>query len=121
MAPDAHETTLNFDELREWFEARLNHSFTIQVVAAHQILAFLAGPIDTVMLFRMGARHGFSVEGAAHAWTLYLVETEFLAAALWPMPGIPAELDVKQLKISMRGYVLMIDREPEGDWPDEQD
>jgi hypothetical protein len=121
LPPHAHETTLSFDELREWFEARLSQSFSIQVVAAGQIVAFLTGPIDTVMRFRAGSLHGFFVEGAADAWSFDLVEAEFLSAALWPIPGIPDALDFKQLKITMRGYLLMIDREPEDDWPDEQE
>lgn len=121
MPSDAYETTLSFDELREWLEARLNQSFTIQIVAAGQIVAFLAGPIDTVARSRMDRLHGFFVEGAHDAWAFDLMETEFLSAGLRPVPGIPAALDVNQLQIRMRGYVLVIDPEPEDDWPDEQE
>jgi hypothetical protein len=113
-------TTLSFDELREWLEGRLGQSFTIQIVAADQIVAFLSGPIDTVAEFRMDPLHGFFVKGAADAWIFDLVEAEFVSATVRPVRGIPDELDFKHLKITMRGYLLMIDREPEDDWPDEQ-
>jgi hypothetical protein len=49
------------------------------------------------------------------------METEFLSAGLRPVPGIPAALDFNQQQIRMRGYLLVIDPEPEDDWRDEQE
>lgn len=121
MPPEPYETTLSFQELWEWLEARLGQSLSIQIVAGRESVAFLEGPIESVMGFRAGSSHGFFVEGAAGAWTFHLPEPEFLTATVCPIPGIPEELDLKQVLVRMRGHMLMINPGTEDEAFDEDE
>jgi hypothetical protein len=121
LPPEAYETTLSFQELWNWLEARLGQSLSIQIVAGRESVAFLDGPIDNVMGFRAGSSHGFFVEGGAGAWTFHLPEPEFLTAAIWPIPGIPEELGHKQVLVRMRGHMLMINPGTEDEALDEDE
>jgi len=100
------EKTLGFEQLRQWLEARLGRSFSIHIALPRGIVAFLDGPIDRLMGFESDDSRGLLVEGAAGAWTLELLEAEFLTALLSP---IPDSFTTEQMQIRMRGHIVVID------------
>ena len=101
-----YETTLNFHELGHWLETRIGQSFSIHIALPRGIVAFLEGPIDTVIGFETSDSYGLLVEGAGGAWTLDLPEPEFLSATLSP---IPVSFTNAQLQIKMRDHVIVVD------------
>ena len=101
-----YEKTLSFQELRHWLEAGVGRPFNIHIALARGIVAFLDGPIDTVMGFKTSDSHGLLIEGAGRAWTLELPEPEFLSATLSP---IPVSFTSEQLQIRLRDHVVVID------------
>jgi hypothetical protein len=103
---DMHEKTLSFDELKQWLQASVGQSFSTHIAIPRGIVAFLDGPIDTILGFNSGESHGLLVEGAGGAWTLQLPEPEFLSASLSP---IPVSFTTEQLQIRMRDHIVVID------------
>jgi len=98
--------TLGFEEMEMWFRAAVGGCVSIHVASPSGSVAFLDGPIDSVMGFESTRSHGLLVDGADGAWTLTLDETDFVSATL---NTIPDSRTMKQLMIKMRDHWVVID------------
>lgn len=100
------EKTLGFEDLERWLTGRVNHSVSLQIVTEQAIVAFLEGPIDSVMRFEDEESTGLLVSGGAGAWTVQLAACAFRSARLFP---IPDSFSTEQLMIRMADHRLTIE------------
>jgi hypothetical protein len=64
-----HET-LSFKDVKAWFLAAVSYSVSVHITNRTGTVAFLDGPIDSVMGFESTDSRGLLINGAADAWTL---------------------------------------------------
>jgi hypothetical protein len=98
--------TLTFDEVKTWLRSAVNDSVSVQITSRAETIAFLDGPIESVMGFESTDSHGLIIDGAGGAWTFDLAEPEFVSATL---STIPDSRTAKQLLIKMRDHWFLIE------------
>jgi hypothetical protein len=97
--------TLTFDEVKAWLRAAVHDSVSVQITSRAGTIAFLDGPIDSVMGFESTDSHGLVIDGAGGAWTFDVAEPEFVSATL---STIPDSRTAKHLLIKMRHCWILI-------------